>query len=199
MVGGDYGTTTGNVYTSFLNQNSTSESVLGSSDQQHQIITKNTECSMLNFSVYSNESHDTLFLTTQETPIYKSAEDHFKDHIECHRQHGFICDIIKANPKLRKIPLFVLIDLLPCPPGFILSRDPSGCQCHPVLTANGVDCILNHLNGYHSWNSTNIWIQAVDNNEHNFKALLFSTHCPFSYCKPDDKHINLSNSDTQCA
>ena len=75
VVGGDYGTTTGNVYTSFLNQNSTSESVLGSPDQQHQIINKNTECSMLNFSVYSNESHDTLFLKTQETPMHKSAED----------------------------------------------------------------------------------------------------------------------------
>ena len=96
------------------------------------------------------------------------------------------------------MPLFILIDLLPCPPGFILFGDPPGCQCHPVLTANGVDCILNHLNGYHSWNSTNIWIQVVDNNKHNVKALLFSTHCPFSYCKPDGKHINLSNPDSQC-
>ena len=67
-----------------------------------------------------------------------------------------------------------------------------------MITANGVNCILNHLNGYHSWNSTNIWIQAMDDNKHNVKTLLIGTHCPFSYCRPNGKHINLSNPDTQC-
>jgi hypothetical protein len=66
VVGGDFGTTTGNAYASFLYQNSTS--VFGVSSQQHQVITQNSECSVLHFSVYSNESDDILlFLTTQET------------------------------------------------------------------------------------------------------------------------------------
>ena len=38
VTGGDYGTTTGNVYTYFLNRNSSYESVLGSFDQQYQVI-----------------------------------------------------------------------------------------------------------------------------------------------------------------
>ena len=54
VVGGDYGTTTGNVYTSFLNESSST--VLGFSSQQYQVITKNSECRVLNFSVYSNKS-----------------------------------------------------------------------------------------------------------------------------------------------
>jgi hypothetical protein len=63
-----------------------------------------------------------------------------------------------------------------------------------VLTANSINCKLNHLNGYFECISTNIWIQALDNEE-----FLFSTHCPFGYCKPNGKYINMSNADSQCA
>ena len=62
-----------------------------------------------------------------------------------------------------------------------------------TLTANGVNCILNYLNWYHKWNSTNIWIQVLDND-----ALQLSTNCPFRYCKPSGKYIKLNSSDTQC-
>ena len=48
--------------------------MLGSFDQR-QVTIENTECNMFNYSVYSNKSHDLLFLTTQETPIRKSAKD----------------------------------------------------------------------------------------------------------------------------
>ena len=145
VVGGDYDTTTGNVYTSFLNQNSTSEFTLGLPYQQ--VITTSSECNIFNFSVYSNESHNcTLFLTTQENPVRKSAREYFMDHMKCHTQHGFVCDDIEINLQLSMIPLFILIDLLPYPPGFIVSGDPIGCQCHPVLPANGLDCVLNHVN-----------------------------------------------------
>ena len=200
VVGGDYGTTTGDVYTSFLYKTSTT-SVLGSSDQRHQVITKNSECSVLNFSVYSNESNDILFLTTQETlSLIKSAGDYYNDYIRCinfKRKYGVTdCDDIETDTDPRTSPVFIDIDFLPCPTGFTLSGDPPGCQCHPVLTTNRVNCKLSRLNGYHKWNSTNIWIQAMDNNERN--ALLFSTHCPFSYCKPYRKRVNLSNPDIQC-
>jgi predicted outer membrane repeat protein len=213
VVGGDYGTTTGTVHVSFLNETSTS--LLGSSNQQHdsELITKNSECSRLNFSVNSNESSDIMFLTVQEAHI-KSVEEFYYDYTYriCITIHLFDdndtiyyddyddyddCDKIETDIKSRSTPLFVFIDFLPCPSGFILSGNPTGCQCHPVLTANGVDCILNQLNGYHRWNSTNLWIQAVDNDES--KAIIFSTHCPFRYCNPSGKDVNLSNPDSQCA
>ena len=190
VVGGDLGTTTGNAYASFLYQNSTS--VFGLLNQQHQVITQNSECSVLYFSVYSNVSDDVLFITTQETlNLIKSAVDHYMEYITCMESkkkygHGIDCE--------DSTPLFVNIDFLPCPPGFILLGDPPGCQCHPVLTANSINCKLNHVNGYHKWNLSNIWVQTSNNEE-----LLFSTHCPFSYCKPNGKHINLGNPDSQCA
>ncbi len=189
VVGGDLGTTTGNVYASFMYQNSTS--IFGVSSQQHQVIIQNSECSVLHFSVFSNESVDILFLTTQETlNLIKSAGDYYKEY---RKEYCLECGDSESTES-RHIPLFVNIDFLPCPPGFILLGDPPGCQCHPVLTANSINCKLNHLNRYHKWNSSNIWMQASDSEE-----LLFSTHCPFSYCKPNAKHINLSNPDSQCA
>jgi hypothetical protein len=189
VVGGDSGTTTGNAYASFLYQNSTSVF-----DQQHQVITQNSECSVLNFSVYSNDSDDILFLTTQETlNLIKSAGHYYIEYMVCMELKKEYGNVINCNMD-DSTPLFVNIDYLPCPPGFILLGDPPGCQCHPVLTANSINCKLNHLNGYHKWNSTSIWIQASDDEE-----LLFSTRCPFSYCKPNGKHINLSNPDSQCA
>ena len=102
---------------------------------------------------------------------------------------------LKINP--RNTPLFINISLLPCPPGFLLLGIPPACQCHPILISNGVDCILNDLNSYHKWYSANIWIQAADNYESS--AVMFSTHCPYGYCKPMAKQINLNSPDSQCA
>ena len=140
--------------------------------------------------MYSNESDDIFFITTQETlNLIKSAVDRYAEYIECiklKKKNSHVC--------YDSTPLFVNIDFLPCPPGFVLLGDPPGCQCHPVLTANGINCELNHENGYHKWNLSNIWAQDSINVE-----LLFSTHCPFSYCKPNGKHVNLGNPDSQCA
>ena len=104
-------------------------SILGSSNQQHQVITKNTECSVLNFSVYSNESDDILFLTTitQETPSL--VGDYYNDYMWCIKFkteyiNDLDCDGIGIDTESRNTPLFINIDLLPCPPGFILYGYP---------------------------------------------------------------------------
>ena len=140
VAGGDFSTTTGNVYTSFLNESSTS--VLGFSSQQHQVITKNSECSMLNFSAYSNKSHDILLLTTIETLTIKPPQcNSFKCIIL--RDYHSNCDHTAFKINLRDTPLFINITFLSCPPSSFLVGGPPGYQCHPVLKANGVDCILN--------------------------------------------------------
>ena len=69
-----------------------------------------------------------------------------------------------------------------------------------MLIANGVSCILNGYNII-NWNSTNIWIQALDNDEQSEIGAMFmlSTHCPLSYCKHNRKHIYMNSPDDQCA
>ena len=190
LVGGDYGTTIGTVYAAFLGNSSSA--FLGSSNQHHQVITTNSQCSMLNFSVHSNKSRETIFLTAEET-IYRSADEYFYEATHLDDDHYDYIDTASRNT-----PTFINIMLLQCPPGFTLLGDPPGCDCHPVLSANGVICIINHQSGYHKWNSTSIWIQTTDDSVHD--KVFFSKHCPFNYCKPSGKHISLNSSpDVQCA
>ena len=163
VVGGDYGTTTGAVFASFSLQNSTSRSILGS-NQQYQTITKNTECSRLNFSAYSDMEADVLYLLAQETrksvienyfTYYYDDSDNMSGDSEEYYDFEDTDESdfdYETSIELRNIPLFINVHFLPCPPGFVLSGDPPGCQCHPVLIVNGINCILNHLNSYHTWN-----------------------------------------------
>ena len=191
LVGGDYGTTVGNVYAFFMVAESAS---LGSVDQQHQVITINSECSFLKYSVFSSKSNETLLLAAVESlyaPFdyyynYQKAEDQYT------RDYGdeFI------HSRLRNTPVFISITLLPCPPGFVLLGDPPGCNCHPELTANGVECTLNHLTGFHMWNTSSMWIQATTSRR---GEVSISSHCSFNYCKPNGKHIDLAkNPNNQC-
>ena len=190
LVGGDYGTTVGTVYASFMIADSAS---LGSIGQQHQVITINSECSLLNYSVFSNRSNETLLLAAVES-LYADFDyyyDYQEGEYEYTREYGneFI------HTRLRNTPVFVNVILLPCPPGFVLLGDPPGCNCHPELTAHGVECILDDLDGYHKWNTTRMWIQATGGPG----VVSFSSHCSFDYCKPTGKNIDLKhNPNDQC-
>ena len=153
---------------------------------------------MLRFLVYSNLSSELLFLTAQEERI-KLVEDYVDNGQNNYsNETDFNHESPETDIQYRNTPLLINLKILPCPLGFILFGDPPGCQCHPVLIANGVNCILN---GYHiiNWNSTYIWIQAVDNSQQNETMFMFSTHCPFGYCKSSRKHIYMNSPNSQCA
>ena len=192
LVGGDYGTTIGTVYAFFMIAESAS---LGSVDQAHQVITINSECSLLNYSVFSNKSNETLLLAAVES-LY-SDFDYYYDYQTAEYEYTAKYGDEFIHTRLRNTPVFINVILLPCPPGFVLLGDPPGCNCHPILTAYGVECILNYLSGYHKWNTTSMWIQATSDNTQG--VVSFSTHCSFDYCKPSGKHIDLMrNPNGQC-
>ena len=193
LVGGDHGTTVGTIYTSFM---VTESAVLGSINQQHQLITMTSECSLLNYTVFSNQSSEIMFLAAVES-LYSNL-DYYYDYNQTAEDaytEEYGDEFIRT--RLRNTPVFINVTLLPCPLGFILLGDPPGCDCHPVLTTKGVDCTLNHLNGYHQWNSTSIWIQATTSMH---EEVSLCNHCPFDYCKPSEKRIDLKdNPNGQCA
>ena len=102
---------------------------MGSSSKFPEVISKNSECSLLNFSAYSNELSEILFLIGQETFIL-SVEEYYTEvciQVSIHIKTGFRydidihCDGIEPETaiKPRNAPLFFNVDLLPCPPGFI--------------------------------------------------------------------------------
>ena len=194
LVGGNYGTTTGNVYASFLQENSSSCAALEDSNQYHQVMTRNSECTMLNLSVYSGGLEETVFLTTEES-IYRPVEDYFYEavHIDSYSEDDYMY-ITSAE---QNTPIFINITLLPCPPGFILVGYPPKCDCHPVLKTNNIKCIISNFKGFHSWTLGSIWV-AVTTHSGQHKVF-FSNHCPYDYCKYSSKQIDLNNNpDVQC-
>ena len=235
VVGGDYGATTGTIYTGFITNSFQSVS-LGSPDQYHQLITTSSKCSELKFSVYSGKSREMMFIRAKQVSLssvkdfykkyYSHSEGEDEDESENSDQNDensdsyehlysasggedsqdyfeqsdsgthegdeeseqfdddddelFYCSYI--DNESRYAPLFINITLLPCPPGFTLVGDPPGCDCHPVLSLNDVNCVLKDMDGFHIWN-TSIWVAAVGSN-----GISFSTHCPFHYCQHGRKY-----------
>ena len=159
LVGGDWGPTPGTVYASFRHLY-TSSSVLSS--QLSQLI-NSTQCTGLNYTLYTNQSVQlTLTAHSYHSPVYY-----------------YSCENITTDNRLKcpfYSPLYINLNLLPCPPGFSLQGDPPGCDCYPALTDNGVKCSINdRRNILFSWN-TPVWINTASNNT------IYSKYCPFDYC-----------------
>ena len=88
-------------------------------------------------------------------------------------------------------PLIVNLNVLPCPPGLSLQRNPPGCDCYSVLSDNGVKCNVKNGTPSFSW-STALWM-SIENND-----TMYSENCPFDYCS-EAKSMANNNSDIQCA
>ena len=249
VVGGDYGATTGTIYMGFLTDTDSFQSVsFGSPDQYHLVITTNSKCSELKFSVYSGKSREMMFIRAEAASLssvkkyfnqhYNQSDDEEDDESEYSDQNDENSDsyehsysasgkeddsedsqdyyeqsdcsahegdeeseqsddgntLYYIDNESRYDPLFINITLLPCPSGFTLVGDPPGCDCHPVLSLNGINCVLKDMNAFHTWN-TSKWVAAVGSNR-----VSFSTYCPFDYCKHGRKYLDLKNNqDGQCA
>ena len=91
------------------------------------------------------------------------------------------------------IPVFMEVNLLPCPIGFQLLR--GRCVCHQLLLDNNIDtCFF--------FNSTALILRLVpywiglpsDTNA----SILVHPHCPFDYCQSEDMYINAAMYNLQC-
>ena len=176
VVGGDWGTTPGTVYASFM-QSHYGSSILKPPSQHSQWI-NSTKCSDVAYTVYGSQSVQ-LVLSAHSFSSYIYYE---------------VCGPIPNKNFLISCtyftPLYISLYFLPCPPGLSLQGDPPGCDCYPVFTDNGVKCHMNNGITRFSWNTT-FWI-SVRTDE-----TAYSKYCPFDYCK-DVKSITTIPDD-QCA
>ena len=91
------------------------------------------------------------------------------------------------------IPVFVEVDLLPCPVGFQLVR--GRCICHEVLLDHDIENCFFSNGTDHILRPVPYWIGLPnDKNSH----ILIHTHCPFDYCQSEDLNINAETVDVQC-
>ena len=109
------------------------------------------------------------------------------------------CDEIRNEDKVyckykdHIIPVFFKIGISPCPAGFRPSNDEQSCDCYFCDRLFNICSIVNGI-GYFSWSKV-LWVSIEED------ALIYSTLCPFGYCKVSTgEAINLQNdSNSQCA
>ena len=91
------------------------------------------------------------------------------------------------------IPVFLEVDLLPCPVRFQLVR--GRCICHKILLDNNIEFLLFSYETPFILRPTPFWIGLP--NDIN-SSILVHPHCPFDYCKFDAINITAESPNTQC-
>jgi len=186
VVGGDFGTTSGTVYAGFMPSNWPHAPSLKPEYQYAQTITNSMACTNLNYTLYSNQSQEQLYLTVEETTqdevieYYTAKNDLQGDIADYHRNGGISDDLFVT-------PVFITIKLQPCPPGFTLLGDPPGCDCYSVLTKRDVRCTFINGTGYLSWSGP-MWVNM---NRNSTDQIVITKYCSFEHCKTSDKMVSL--------
>ena len=198
LVGVDYGTTAGVVYSNIVRSESSIDVKLDSSPDNGRVISDHKQCTSLNYTLSTNRTSETN-ITMYMSLINFNTQLLSGNALKIGMSEGSFC--IEYNETVYKLssvcyglaymPIFLNITLLPCPSGF-------------TLNANGhCDCFLHHVvfdqcavlkgTGLFSW-STNAWASIYE------EGILYDTHCPFDYCNITGQLLNLHNAlDSQCA
>lgn len=191
VAGWDYGTTTGIVYARIFtySTNVLSLPTLDDHSWSGQVVSKSKECTDLSFAVYTTHEPDSAAV------VYITAS-HLNNFTamwygpKCANSTSQSCCTEKSMC-IHTTPVFLSINLLPCPPGFALI-DQNHCDCHhDVLFKN---CTIDNGTGYFLLN-TNTWVTTYSDHR-----ILYNAHCPTNYCDRSDKWIDLKDDpNSQCA
>ena len=197
VVGGDFGTTLGTVYANIHAPESNNRqhvlSHLGSQTMYSQVVSNNSRCTELEFSVLSNTTGVRIKLsltTSPDNPNVVWNLSNISDLCDDYHTYGVIA------PALISTPVLVHVTLNPCQLGFTLTG--GRCDCFQTLLDKNVKCILTNKKGYISWNSS-IWINGIIN-ENRSNGFILGDHCPVHNCKNGNKSVDLQlDPDAQCA
>ena len=192
IVGADFGATVGSVHAIFENAITTVQLRPSSQYVQAIRVIDDGVCSKLNYTVFSENAHEMLLLTTKQESW--NAIVHEQNSYKYDKDCATRFPNSYVNLELLYSQLCLNINLLPCPLGFQLRGDPPGCECHPVLSKNNVKCqFINHT-GLHIW-SGSMWLDLVNANK-----VYLAQYCPFDYCIYGEKIITFqSDPSGQCA
>ena len=96
---------------------------------------------------------------------------------------------ISLSESFTHIPVFVEVDLLPCPVGFQLVSGK--CVCHRILQRNNIhDCYMALI-----LRPAPYWIGLPNGTN---SSILIHPHCPFDYCQLKDINITAETTNIQC-
>ena len=199
VVGQVFGTVTGSVYAQFLHNMATASSPQLGTGQKVQGVTQE-KCNYLNYTIFSPSdlSKAVLILTTHNRRISELVT--FNEYAEVVEQDMkklyHIYDTSDLNPmKYSHYPVYITVFFLPCPTGFVLTREPPfKCDCVQLLQQlHGVKC---YIQDETIGRSGLVWVGTLMNDS---KTVVASEYCSFGYCKEGESKVILSDPDSQCS
>ena len=148
------------------------------------------ECTTLRYSIRSNNSMETVALTTRDLPVTQIVN--IDDDVTNYHANGFITQLLLTAP------VYVNVSLLNCPSGFMLSEESPECICAPIILKYNLTCDINRDNGTVQ-RSGDEWVSFLSSNQTTSEdGVVVSLHCPNGYCKQATQDIHLDDSDAQC-
>ena len=151
------------------------KNLLGSESQYSQEI-GGIECQDLGYSIVSERGREQMALAVDlqsfvlpVVDIESLLDSLFTEKIDYGSQ--YLVGHSSIHEEIFYIPVFVDVDLLPCPVGFQLVS--GRCVCHKILDNN----IEKH---------TPYWIGLPNDTN---SSILIHSHCPFDYCRLQDINI----------
>ena len=203
IVGYGLGTVPGSVVARTNNREKVRDpekSSFGSDLQYSQDRYIGTECRDVSYSVISKRAAEPIVLAVNTQSFGRSMKEaEAVVDFQRTRKTSDVSPILRSPydsvyETFFHIPVFVNVNLLPCPIGFQLSN--GHCTCHEILLDNNIDmCVID--NGIPLINRPSpYWIGLPDDN---MSSILIHSQCPFDYCQSDDSfNITVTNSDAQC-
>lgn len=202
VVGADFGTVTGNVHASILNQESDHRFGLG---QETYEITS-TMCEDRQYSIHSKSEQDQVqFLLSIDSDTASAHRTLLNNNRRVFNKRILGNSINTYHNRniigleLLTAPVIVDVTLLPCPLGFDLLGGPLYvCQCTEFLQ-DYVD-LCNITNGTGLFHlKENTWLGYFQNETNGTDGLQVSRYCNTGYCDYENIGIDLYNPDSQCA
>ena len=135
-------------------------------------------CTILNYTVFSSSRSEIIVLTPATPRLLYVA--------------GLVTPLNQLDPPS------IVVDLQPCPLGFMLNNNR--CECASTLQKNNIECniitqTIHRTSG--QWigcdNTSAIMNGTPDD------GIIVHDHCPFDFCKHEDTNIRLEDLDKQCA
>lgn len=209
LVGADFGPTIGIVHTRLLSDDKSQPLSFLKNDQKGELL-MTTNCSNLNYTIYTQHyGIHLLSLTAVKSNGIVQLGDHGQMNETYYQMNTAISNyhdkgVIEST--LLFTPIYIHVNIIPCPLGFRLSPSSSGCVLYGSLrTANKqLKSFLSNTAGYISYPTS--WIGAHSEllNKSNHGEVILSTYCLPSLCdenwlrQPVDLQ-NKSSIDAQCA
>ena len=193
LVGYGSGTVPGSVIARGTGKNSSiSEQRLFGNELQYAQEVSQLECQNIGYSIVSERNKEQFALTVQTSSYAISLAD--SDQVVRFHKTGTILFLYHSMYEtFFHIPVFVDVELLPCPVGFQLVGGK--CICHEILLDNNIDACFFFNGTPFILRPAPYWIGLYNDTN---PSILIHPHCPFDYCQSKNFRINADSYNIQC-